>query len=376
MKKKISIASIVASILTTALYSQTINIASGWQLLGAVQDINITKDFNNTCIDTVWIFNTNTQSWSAYSPKSDIQTLIANNDAIGSLTYINKGYGYWIKAYNNCVVNINNSVTSDTKKEDTSLKHISFYAWDGISNYKKVFNHLQNYNKVTIYLNPVDNGNSDKFVSNTESVYNNGADAWSLISGNPDLGYIENQVDIIVDYNQNHNKAIKGIAFDLEPWTKFNDQNSSENRDAWQDYLNFLKDSRDILHSHGLKLSVTIPFWLNHITEAFPNGRNLNYEIVDIADETIIMDYTTFHDRFYKFAQNTLEYADTKKGKSVKIALEMTNINEKNISFYNNPENIEKFLTTDIPNSSFKGYVIHSLDAFSDSNITVVAPIP
>ena len=271
---------------------------------------------------------------------------------------------------NGCGSSNSGSFVEKKQKESSPLKQISFYAWDDISNYKKAFNHLQNYNKITIYLN----GNRKNFVSDAETLHKNGADVWSLISHNPNLDYIENKVDIIVDYNQKHNKNIKGIVFDIEPWAKFDDQNSSKNRDAWQDYLNFLKDSRDILHSHGLKLSVTIPFWLNHITEAFPNGRNLNYEIVDIADETIIMDYTIFHDRFYRFAQNTLEYADTKSGKSVKIALEMTKSKEKNISFYNNPKDIQQFLTTHIPNSSFTGYVIETLDAFSDSNITVVAP--
>ncbi len=275
---------------------------------------------------------------------------------------------------NGCGGNGSNSSIENIEQENKALKSISFYAWNGVSNYKKAFNHIKNYNKVTVYLNPVDHGKSDKFISNSEILNKNGADVWSLISGDPSLAYIEKQVDIIDDYNQNHIKDIKGISFDLEPWTKFTDQNSSDNRDDWQDYLDFLKDSRDILHSHGLKLSVSIPFWLNFITEAFPNGRNLNYEVVDIADETIVMDYTIFHDRFYKFAQNTLEYADDKDDKSVKIALEMGDTDEDNVSFYNNPKAIKPFLTTDIPNRSFDGYVIHTLDPFSESNITIVAP--
>ncbi len=86
------------------------------------------------------------------------------------------------------------------------------------------------------------------------------------------------------------------------------------------------------------------------------------------------MDYTIFYNRFYKFAQNTLEYADRQRGKSIKIALEMVDTDEDNVSFHDNPEDIKQFITTPVANRSFDGYIIHTLDAFSDSNITIVAP--
>ncbi|SFV52545.1 hypothetical protein MNB_SV-3-956 [hydrothermal vent metagenome] len=262
----------------------------------------------------------------------------------------------------------------ETNSSINYLKRLSFYAWDGISKYETALTRLEGYQKIEIYLNPVEDGNTDNFTANVEKIQKKGSDVWYLMSAEPTIDYIEDQTQIIVEYNQNHEQKIVGMAFDIEPWTKFEDQNSSENRDEWQNYLDLLSDASEVLHKNKLKISVSIPFWLNTITEAFPNGRNLNYEVVDIADEVIVMDYTILQERFYPFAENTLTYADTKASKTVKIALEMVDTNESNVSFYNDPEKIKPFLATPIPNHSFRGYTLHTLSAFKDSGIALEAP--
>ena len=113
MKKIASIASALMLIATNTLYSQTINIVPGWQNLGALNDINVTKNFYNVCIDIVWKFDKNSKSWSAFSPNSSTQNLINNKDDIASLDNIAQGYGFWVKANDNCVLDINSSTTTD-----------------------------------------------------------------------------------------------------------------------------------------------------------------------------------------------------------------------------------------------------------------------
>ncbi len=273
---------------------------------------------------------------------------------------------------------------NDTSDENLTIiapekrKALSFFAWDGVSKYSAVLKLTQNYKQPIIYLNPIEDGTREKFESNVEFLQSHNSTVWFLLSSsgegnNPSLEYVQSQVDIIVDYNTEHSDQIVGMIFDVEPWIGVEEQNSTDNQDMWREYLSFLENTKTILKENSLLSSAVIPFWLDNITEAFPNDRAINYDVIDRVDEVVIMDYTTYIDRFYNYAKSSLEYADTLKNKSVTIALETIDVGNDNISFFNKISDIEKFLNLDINNSSFKGYSIHTFDSFAEHNFVLKA---
>jgi len=249
-------------------------------------------------------------------------------------------------------------------------KNISFYVWDGIDGIDNIHERTLAYQSYTLYLNPVDNG-EDKLEANAQKAQAKGAQVWYLISQDPSLEYIRLQVDRISQYNNQHEHKIIGMDFDIEPWVDFKDQNSTDNQKAWRGYLDYLQQAKQILEKASLKLSVSIPFWLDRQTEASPNNRPINYDIIDIADEVIIMAYTIYPQRIIPYTKSSLDYAD-QTGKSIKIALEMTDsTQEKDVSFYTHPEDINKILNIEIDHVSFGGYVIHAFQSFMRSNVSL-----
>ena len=260
--------------------------------------------------------------------------------------------------------------SNDSELVVPSKKSISFFAWDGVDGIDSVSERLDGYEAPTIYLNPVDNGKY-KFEENAQKVQESGGSVWFLMSANPTLDYVQEQVDKIVEYNSNHTEKVIGMSFDIEPWVDFAEQNSSDNIGAWEDYLEFMSDARDMLHKKDLNISIAIPFWIDRQTQAEPNDRPINYDVIDIADEVIVMTYTTYIDRIESYAKSSLEYAQ-EMGKDIKIAFEMIDYDaEDNVSFYTHPEDIKEALDVKLDYSTFKGYMIHTLEAFIDSNISL-----
>jgi hypothetical protein len=56
---------------------------------------------------------------------------------------------------------------------------------------------------------------------------------------------------------------------------------------------------------------------------------------------------------------------------AIKIALEMEDVGNDEVSFYDYPENIKNILNMPLNYSGFNGYMIHTLDSFDRSNITI-----
>ena len=113
MKKSL----ITATLLATALYSQSINIHNGWQLLGATEDLNTTAFDNSGCVDYLWKYNaTNGASpWSVH-----ISNGIIYNGSLATFNQIKKGSGFWIKGNANC--QINTTLVTDTNS--TQLENL------------------------------------------------------------------------------------------------------------------------------------------------------------------------------------------------------------------------------------------------------------
>ncbi|MGZ5501255.1 MAG: hypothetical protein ACXWEW_08915, partial [Nitrososphaeraceae archaeon] len=209
------------------------------------------------------------------------------------------------------------------------------------------------------------------FNANAYTLETNNSSVWMLVSGEPTTQMIDQWISQVIDYNANGGNLL-GLSLDMEPWNNFTDQNDPQNMEEWQVFLNFVSYTSDCLHANGLSLSISMPFWLDSINnDVFPNDRSIIYDIIDITDEVIIMDYTTNPINFVNFVDNELLYADS-VNKNIKIALETADIGDNNISFYSNPEAIIPFLQTSFNNQSFDGYVIHYMDAFANLAPTII----
>jgi len=119
MKKNILINALLLS--TTLIYASGVgsansnmNITSGWQMKGSEVGFSTMQNFNQSCIDTVWSYDTATNSWRAYSPDNGLATLIQNSATIATLSSINPDDGFWVKANSNCLITKEGNITEPT----------------------------------------------------------------------------------------------------------------------------------------------------------------------------------------------------------------------------------------------------------------------
>lgn len=119
MKIKL-LSALVVGLLSVSAYAQTITIpSSGWQLLGATEEINITKFNEAGCVDYVWKYDhTDTSNpWRLHIANGINYDTASNYSPI--LESIGKGQGYWLKGNENAPCNINNTVTSSVSTAST-----------------------------------------------------------------------------------------------------------------------------------------------------------------------------------------------------------------------------------------------------------------
>jgi hypothetical protein len=146
MKKFLSIAAIC--VISVSAY--TLNVEPGWQLEGALEDINITS-FNKENIISVWAWDKKQKVWKAYLPNKEINL---SKYGVESLNKIQKGEGYWINSNgyltlnigtieNNQNINENNEAVNETNESygedennDIDFSHISKYLIDKPINFK------------------------------------------------------------------------------------------------------------------------------------------------------------------------------------------------------------------------------------------------
>jgi len=97
------LSSVISLGLCSYINAQDINIPnSGWHLLGASEDLNISK-FDSTCVDYLWKYNISGDNpqWELYKANSAI-TASYDGSTISSL---NEGDGFWAKSQSACDIN-------------------------------------------------------------------------------------------------------------------------------------------------------------------------------------------------------------------------------------------------------------------------------
>ena len=97
--------------LCSYLYGQTFDIKEGWQLKGATEDIDLTSSsFNNSCIDTIWKYDSST--WQLYL--NDNELVIGAFTASDSKLFINFYHGgFFYEGNDMSYLKIYNTKTDD-----------------------------------------------------------------------------------------------------------------------------------------------------------------------------------------------------------------------------------------------------------------------
>lgn len=100
--------------------AQTLTLTQGWHLKGtqiAYTDMNA---FNQTCVKDVWRYNSDSSSWSVYSPDSDVVTnWTTKHVSISPLSSLSSNDGFWLDLNASCSIEMldtNNSQTIQLSK--------------------------------------------------------------------------------------------------------------------------------------------------------------------------------------------------------------------------------------------------------------------
>ena len=136
MKKKIFSMAVAAALSIGTLNAYQINLKKGWNLKGALTDINV-KDFNNSNIISIWTYDGQTP-WRVYLPNNPN---IMNNlpQGIQPLNIIHKGEGYWVLSKNNLTIDAGNEFASQQSQSQTQNCQVIDPTTGNISSANSVF---------------------------------------------------------------------------------------------------------------------------------------------------------------------------------------------------------------------------------------------
>lgn len=231
------------------------------------------------------------------------------------------------------------------------------WAWNRLENLQKT----TEYSIKTVYLQRHNDFLDYTFRQDMQHLKNNYT-VWLLDGNNTsidDLSFLTYNISILEGAKQ-ENLILQGLHLDIEPYTR-SDYTPQSMTKIWNRYLQTLTIVARELHAKGFKLSVAIPFWLDSINI---NNRPLCDQVIDLADEVIIMAYRTEPNEFLQTATHELAYADIAH-KDIYLGIELASTLNKNaskISFFGQHDKLKAILTLDIPYHSFRGFVFHSLN--------------
>ena len=136
MKKKIFSMAVAAALSIGTLNAYQINLKKGWNLKGALTDINV-KEFNNSDIISIWAYDGKTP-WKVYLPNNPN---IMNNlpQKIQPLNIIHKGEGYWVLSKNNIAIDVGNESASQQSQSQTQNCQVIDPTTGNISSANSVF---------------------------------------------------------------------------------------------------------------------------------------------------------------------------------------------------------------------------------------------
>lgn len=106
---------LICFILINFSFSQQLELKSGWNLIGAKEDISISS-LNKSCINAVYLYDAYSNTWSDYTRNSvssqpvngtNIQPPLIDKSTANTISSLNVGTGVWIHAAYSCRFNVN-----------------------------------------------------------------------------------------------------------------------------------------------------------------------------------------------------------------------------------------------------------------------------
>jgi len=190
---------------------------------------------------------------------------------------------------------------------------------------------------------------------------------------------------------------IRGYQIDVEPYLL--EQYKKNKNTILRQYLEMLHTLKKHTSRYGLKLSVVIPFWFDHL---YINGKNLGFSVIDTADEVVLMSYRSSLDKVVQISRTLLEYASLAR-KEMRLGIELMKIDDEqhtvyriiqrdavcltseqlsdsclilkkirhytvrgdSISFYGQTGKLQHITEYPVSAPSFKGFVFHHFDLLS-----------
>jgi hypothetical protein len=102
-------------------------IKTGWNLLGAKKDINVSATFSGVSdISSIWSFDNENKRWSAYTNDLNTNEKIKNSSNVDFLSTVLSGNGYWVLTESNITNDLNLSV----EDINSSSIYIPFVGWN------------------------------------------------------------------------------------------------------------------------------------------------------------------------------------------------------------------------------------------------------
>jgi hypothetical protein len=190
---------------------------------------------------------------------------------------------------------------------------------------------------------------------------------------------------------------ITGYQIDVEPYLL--EKYKYHKSDILEAYLRLIKVLKQHTELYGLKLSVVIPFWFDHL---YLHEKNIGFSVIDTADEVVLMSYRSSLDEVLHISRTLLAYTRL-SGKEIRIGIELMPIKDEqhtiyeviqknaiclvekrvsesctvlkqireytikgeDISFYGQTEKLQHIKTYPVTSPSFKGFVFHHFDLLS-----------
>ncbi len=196
----------LSGLIIVGLNAYDLYLTTGWQLLGAKEDIDVTV-LNNENVGTIWTYDKDLKKWFAYVPSNP--SIVDNATNIGKLTNIKNGQGFWVYAKNNITIHTQIDYDVNISSFDKFVNGVTDISLDDISN--KTF-YMYSDQKISYFgFDSYGKATLESYDGKWDLNYNNGI-IYGISEDNRTVAYkkLASDTDVLV---------VAGVSSDSEnPW--------------------------------------------------------------------------------------------------------------------------------------------------------------
>jgi len=110
-------------LLSTTMADSVLLVKKGWQLIGSSTPLEDMSKFKSENVEQVWHFDAKGQKWLGYSPDSEIQAKMSENN-ISKLSSLENWHGFWVKSKKEWGLLLNNASLTQAPSDENSSNDI------------------------------------------------------------------------------------------------------------------------------------------------------------------------------------------------------------------------------------------------------------